>query len=326
MTKPIILITRKLPPAALDGLGTEYEIRMPIQTNALTQDKLLDQVRGVDALLALGVTVDASVCAAAAGRCRIFANYGVGYNNVDVAAATAKQIWVTNTPDVVTAATADLAWALMLATARRVVACDHYVRSGSWRGWDPFGNLGLEISGKTLGIIGAGRIGQAVATRAKGFAMDILYTGNSPKPQLEAATGARFVSLDKLLAGADFISLHVPLTNTTRHIIGEAELAKMKQTAILINTARGPVVDEKALAIALKQGVIGGAGLDVFEQEPQVEPDLLELDNVVLTPHVGTSTMETRIRMAQVCIRNIKAALRGEVPPNCLNPAARTAE
>ncbi|HMM22916.1 MAG TPA: D-glycerate dehydrogenase [Selenomonadales bacterium] len=320
---PRVLITRKLPDAVQKEIGPDWEVEMNGAPGHYSRDELLTRVRGRDAVLVMGDRIDEEVCAAAAPTCKVFANHGVGYNNIDVEAATKYGIYVTNTPDVVTGPTADLAWALLLATARRVAEGDRLIRAGRWRLSDPFAMLGTEVSGKTLGIVGAGRIGRAVAQRARGFNMDILYTANSPKPDFAAQTGARFAELRQLLQSADFVSVHVPLTPATRQLIGEQELTLMKPTAILINTSRGPAVDEQALVKALRSGGIGGAGLDVFEREPVLEPGLAELDNVVLTPHIGTSTLETRIRMAAVCSRNIQAALAGQVPPNCLNPAAR---
>lgn len=321
MDKATVVISRWLPDAFIDSLAG-CKVVMPAESGAFDHEELLAAVRGCDAILAVGDRINESVCAAAP-RCRVVANFGVGYNNIDVDAATAHGIWVTNTPDVVTDATADLAWALLLAAARRLGECDRLVRSGQWKSWGPLFMLGRNVSGTTLGIVGGGRIGLAMAKRARGFNMDILYTANSPKPEFEKETGGRFVDLMTLLRTADFVSLHVPLTEATRYLIGAPELAAMKKTAVLVNTARGPVVDEKALVSALKERVIAAAGLDVFEREPQVESGLFELDNVVLAPHVGSATLECRTGIARMACRNILAALRGELPPNCVNPAAR---
>lgn len=323
MDKPKVLISRNIPEAFVAPLRDACDLVMPVGDKPMSREELLVGVKGAAAVLVMGDRVDEAVCAAAAPGCRVFANYGVGYNNIDVSAATRHGIWVTNTPDVVTDATADMAFALLLAVARRVVEADRLVRTGGWQSWGPEFMLGGAVAGRTLGIVGGGRIGLAMARRARGFNMDILYTANSPKPEFEAAVGGRFAPLPTLLAQADFVSLHVPLTAATRHLIGAAELALMKKTAYLINTARGPVVDEKALVAALKAGVIAGAGLDVFEDEPRVEPGLLALDNVVLAPHIGSATLETRQNMAHMACRNILAALAGAVPPNCLNPVAR---
>lgn len=322
MDKATVVISRWLPDSFTDTLEG-YRMVKPAEGGAFSRAELLAAARECDALLVVGDRVDEAVCAAAAPRCRVFANFGVGYNNIDVAAATAHGIWVCNTPDVVTDATADLAWTLLLGAARRVAECDRLVRAGRWTSWGPTFMLGRDVYGATLGIVGGGRIGLAVAKRAIGFNMDVLYTANSPKPEFEQATGGRFAALPALLKQADFVSLHVPLTEATRHLIGAAELAMMKRSAVLVNTSRGPVVDEKALVAALEVGTIAGAGLDVFEKEPQVEPGLLKLDNVVLAPHVGSATLATRTGMGRMACRNVLAALRDELPPNCLNPAAR---
>jgi glyoxylate reductase len=252
---------------------------------------------------------------ATAPRLKIVANYAVGYNNIDVAAATRRGIIVTNTPDVLTDATADLTWALLLAVARRVIEGDRWVRTGTWLGWAPTQMLGAEVSGKTLGIVGMGRIGQAVARRALGFRMPVLYAGHRPVAAPPEITWSRH-SLDDVLRQSDFLSLHVPLTDRTRHLIGSRELALMKPTAILINTSRGPVIDETALTSALQAGTIAGAGLDVYEQEPAVHAGLTTLPNVVLLPHLGSATLETRIRMGMICLDNIAAVLSGRPAPN----------
>ena len=252
-----------------------------------------------------------------------FPNYGVGYNHIDVESATQQGIYVTNTPNVVTDATADLAWTLLLATARRIVECDMFVRSGQ-KSWSPMNLLGTQITGKTLGIVGGGRIGQAVARRAQGFRMNVIYTDVHNIPAFEAATAGKFVDKETLLKSADFISVHVPLLPSTRHLFGANEFKLMKKTAILINAARGPIIDEKALVGALREGQFAGTGLDVFEQEPDLMDGLTELPNVVLAPHVGTSTTETGIEMAVVCAKDIIAAMSNQIPPNCLNPQAKS--
>ena len=251
---------------------------------------------------------------------RVIANFGVGFEHIDLAAATQRGLPVTNTPGVLTEATADLAFALILATARRLVEGDKRVREGKFTYWAPLLFLGREVSGQTLGLIGAGRIGQAVAKRARGFGMRVLYYNRTPlSPAAEQELHVSLAPLEDLLREADFVTLHVPLTPQTRHLIGRRELELMKPTAHLINTARGPVVDEAALVEALRRGEIGGAGLDVYEREPQLSPGLTELDNVVLLPHVGSATIETRTRMGLMAAANLLAGLRGERPPNCLN-------
>ncbi len=222
--------------------------------------------------------------------------------------------------EVLTETTADVAWVLLMAVARRVGEGDRVMRTGQWSGWGPLQFLGTDVHGKTLGIVGAGRIGQATARRALGFGMKVLYTANSPKPEFERAVGARQVDLDTLLAESDYVSVHVPLNDETHHLIDAAALAKMKPTAYLINTARGPIVDEQALVAALREGTITGAGLDVYENEPALEPGLAELDNAVLLPHIGSATRETRGKMAEIAARNLFAVLQGKTPPSCVNP------
>ncbi|MCS7239670.1 MAG: D-glycerate dehydrogenase [Candidatus Bipolaricaulota bacterium] len=273
-------------------------------------------------VIPLSLRIDVDTIARLAAL-KIIANLGVGVDNIDVAAATRRKILVTNTPDVLTEATADLAWALLLAVARRIVEADQDLRREGFLGWTFISkHLGVDVYGKTMGIIGFGRIGQAIARRAKGFGMTVLYHARTPKPEVEEELGARFTPLAELLSASDFVVLCVPLTSDTRHLIGERELSFMKRDAILVNIARGPVVDEEALARALKEGRILGAGLDVFEHEPQVHPDLLLLPNVVLTPHIGSATWTTRRRMAALAVDNVLAFFRGERPPTLVNPEA----
>jgi glyoxylate reductase len=261
--------------------------------------------------------IDASLLAQAT-KLKIIANYAVGYNNIDLSAATQRGIIITNTPDVLTDATADLTWALLLALARHVVRGDTWVRSGSWPGWTPTQMLGADVSGKTLGIVGMGRIGQAVAQRASGFRMSVIYAGRHCVPAPAGLTW-EWQPLDAVLAKSDFLSLHVPLTETTHHLIGRRELGLMKPTAHLINTSRGPVIDEAALVSALETSTIAGAGLDVYEQEPMVSAGLIALPNVVLLPHLGSATLETRVRMGLICLDNIAAVLGGHPAPNRVN-------
>lgn len=261
-------------------------------------------LQGVDALLCLLTDrIDAPLLEGAE-RLRIVANMAAGTDNVDLAAAERLGIAVTNTPDVLSEATADLAFALLLAVARRLVEGDRWVRAGRFRGWSPDLLLGLDVSGRTLGIVGAGRIGRAMARRAEGFGMQVLARGSREGPPLE-----------ELLERSDFLSLHIPLRAETRHLIGEPELRRMRRHAVLINTARGPVVDEAALVRALREGWIAGAGLDVYEREPALAPGLAELENVVLAPHVGSATHGTRARMAEIAADNIIACLAGRPLP-----------
>lgn len=288
----------------------------------LSPEELRSTVAGKNALLTmLNDRVDDALLEAAGPDCRVVANYAVGFNNIDLAAATRRGICVTNTPGVLTETTADTAWALMLAVARRIPEAQALVRSGQWDGWAPLQFLGHDIHGATLAIIGAGRIGTAVALRGTGFRMKLLYVSEQSNPELDRIGGRR-VELDSALREADFVSLHVPLTPQTHHMIGRREIELMKPTAYLINTARGPVIDEKALVEALRSRRIAGAGLDVYENEPALSPGLAELDNVVCIPHLGSSTEATRSRMAVMAASNILAVLNGHEPPNLVNREA----
>lgn len=322
MVKPRVYVTRPIPVEALSLLKERCNVEMSLDPNPMPKEQLLKKLEGYDAILVSRTIIDEEICESIKAKCLIFANYGVGYNNIDVDSATRHGIYVTYNPGVVTDATADLTWALMLAAARRIVECDQYVRQGK-KDWGPMNLLGAEVSGKTLGIIGAGRIGLAVGKRAMGFKMNIIYNSTRPNPEFEEAVGGCYVDRDTLLREADFVSIHVPLLPSTRHLIGTKELSMMKSSSIIVNTSRGPIIDEKALVEALRLGQISGAGLDVFEKEPELEPGLTDFPNVVLTPHVGTSTLDTRIRMGEGCARSIFAALDGKIPPNCVNPNAK---
>ncbi len=251
---------------------------------------------------------------------KAIANYGVGYDNIAVAEATRRGIMVTNTPDVLTEATADLAWALLLATARRLGEGERMVRAGKFTGWTPDMLVGADLQGTTLGLVGFGRIARAVARRAAGFRMRLLHTSRTAHEGAAEEIGSRAVDLDRLLKDSDFVSLHVPLTPETRHLVDAAALRKMKSTAYLVNTSRGPVVDEAALARALREGWIAGAGLDVYEKEPVVDPGLLEGGNVVLLPHIGSATTGARSAMSRVAATNLVLALQGQRPPHLVNP------
>ncbi len=314
-----ILITRRLPQPALDKLAAHFD---EVEVNPLGRDwdkeELIAALRCCDVLLCLLTNpVDKEVIDSnpnLKGIC----NYAVGFNNIDLDYAAARGIVVTNTPDVLTETTADLAWALLMAAARRVVEGDALIRKGAFRGWEPMLLLGRDIHGKTLGIIGLGRIGLAVARRAVGFGMKIIYhNSNCPVPDLDFP--AACVELDTLFRAADFISIHAPLTPQTRHLVGARELSLMKPTSVLINTARGPIVDEQALVQALKNGRIFAAGLDVFEDEPALADGLPDLPNVVLAPHIGSASIETRTAMALLAADNAIAILRGERPPTPVN-------
>ncbi|MDF2499667.1 MAG: lactate dehydrogenase-like oxidoreductase [Anaerosporomusa subterranea] len=315
-----VYVTRMLPQPAIDLLKEHCDVEINPDDRVLSHEELLAKVKGRDAVLCLLTdTIDDEVFAAAGSQCKLFANYAVGFNNVDIEAATKRGVMVSNTPDVLTDATADLAWTLLFSVARRVVESDKFLRDGKFQGWGPMLLLGRDITGKTLGVIGTGRIGGNFAKKAKGFGMKILYNDVAPNLQFEAETGGVYVDKETLLKTADFISVHVPLLPSTRHLISTNEFKLMKPTAILINTSRGPVVDEKALAYALQTNEIWGAGLDVFENEPAVEPGLLECENAVLLPHVASATIDTRTNMGLIAVRNILAAMQGEVPPTLVN-------
>jgi glyoxylate reductase len=310
-----VYVTRRIPEAGLELLAREnYRVEINPEDRVLTRSELLHQVRGRDAVLCLLTDgIDAEVLDAAAG-CRVFSNYAVGYNNIDVEACRARGIVVTNTPGVLTDATAEMAWALLFAAARRVTESDRHVRTGQWTGWGPMQFLGQDVTGATLGVVGAGRIGTAFALKSAGFNMKVLYTDEQRNEKLETALGARQVDLDTLLAESDFVSLHVPLVDATRHLIDAKALARMKPTAVLVNTSRGPVVDEAALVEALRDHKIAAAGLDVYENEPALAPGLVDLPNSVLCPHTASATLSTRDRMAVIAAENLIAVLKGEEP------------
>ncbi|MEM2943697.1 MAG: D-glycerate dehydrogenase [Methanomassiliicoccales archaeon] len=317
-----VLITRRIPEAGLQLLHGEVFIDIFEGEAPITRSELLARVRGKHGLLCLlSDVIDREVMEAAGPQLKVISNYAVGYNNIDVEEATRRGILVTNTPGVLTEATADLTWALIMACARRIPESDKFVREGRFVGWDPMLLLGQEVYGRTIGIIGLGDIGTAVARRAKGFNMKILYHNRKRNVEGEKEVGAEYRSLEDLLRESDFVTLHVPLTKETYHLIGERELNLMKKSAILVNVARGEVVDEKALIAALNERKIAYAGLDVFENEPHVNPELFKLENVVLTPHTGSATYESRNRMAIMAARNLLDGLKGKRPHNLVNPA-----
>ncbi|MEA3117322.1 MAG: glyoxylate reductase, partial [Paraburkholderia sp.] len=289
MAKFGVYVTRMIPQQTIDMLRERYDVEVNPHDRALTREELLHAVRGRDAVISLLTdTIDGTVLDAAGPQCRIVANYAVGFNNFDLAAATARGVVMTNTPGVLDDATATHAWALLLATARRISESERYVRAGKWHGWAPMAFIGQDVDNRTLGIAGLGRIGSKFARKAAAFDMNIIYTDAKPNLEFERQYNARFVDKATLLRESDFLSLHLPLLAETHHYIGAAELAAMKPTAILINAARGPLVDEKALVEALREKVIWGAGLDVFEDEPSLAPGLAELDNVVIVPHIAS--------------------------------------
>jgi len=320
-----LLVTGRLPGEVMASLKEEFEVEANSEDKPFSRQKLLQSIRDKDGLISMITdNIDDEVLNVAS-HLKMVAHFGVGYNNIDVKAATSRGILVSNTPGVLTEATAELAFSLILAIARRLVECDKITREGRFQYWAPMLFLGREVTGKTLGIIGLGQIGKAVALRAKGFTMRVLYHNRKRiKVSEEKALHAKYVSLKTLLMESDFVSLHVPLTEHTKYLIGADELSLMKPTAYLINTSRGPVVDERALLNALREKKIGGAGLDVYENEPALTPGLEELDNVILLPHVGSGTLETRIRMATMAMANLIAGLNGEVPPNLVNPEVLT--
>jgi glyoxylate reductase len=308
--RPSALLTRRIPSSVLARLDAVCEVDLYEGRSAIPRGELLARVAGKQALICLLTDrIDTEVLDA--GRdLQIVANIAVGYNNVDLAACRTRGVVVTNTPDVLTNACADFTWALILAVTRRLGEGERQLRRGGWGGWALDHLLGMELRGKRLGLVGLGRIGRAVATRAPVFGMTIAYT---EERDVDLA-GAERLPLDRLLATSDVVSLHCPLTRETGHLIDAKALAKMKRTSYLINTSRGPVVDEAALAWALKEGLIAGAALDVYEQEPHVHPDLLTLENVLLAPHIASATTETRTAMADLAVSNVRAVLAGEAP------------
>lgn len=313
-------MTRSLSEAGLAPLrAAGLDVVMRHEPFPVPRAELLAAVEGASALIALmSDKVDAELLEAAGPGLKVVANFAVGYDNIDVAECHSRGIVVTNTPDVLTDATADHAFALLLGVARRLREGDALVRSGSWTGWEPSQLLGMHLTGAVLGIVGMGRIGTAVAVRARAFGMQVLYHNRRAAPEAERATGARLVSLEELLAASDFVSLHCPLTPATHHLIDASALARMKPGAVLVNTSRGPIVDETALLAALRTASVWGAGLDVFEHEPRITPGLEELPNVLLAPHTGSATVAAREGMARLCAEAVVSVLSGGVPPNAV--------
>lgn len=320
MAKFKVFVTRQLPGKGLERLKAIADVEVNLEDRVLTRDELLKGVRGKDGVISLlndrmdGEVMDTSK------KLQVISNFAVGFDNVDLKAATDRGIYVTNTPEVLTESVADLALALMLGVARRMTEADQFLRQGKWEGWAPMLLLGNDVYNKALGIVGLGRIGAGVAKRAKGFNMRLIYFDAVRNEKLEKELGVTYTSFETLLKQSDFVSIHVPLLPSTRHMFGEKEFKLMKPTAYIINTSRGPVVDEKALAEALKKKIIAGAGLDVFEKEP-IDPDnpLLKLENTVLLPHVASGTVETRTAMADLAVENLMSVLQGKMPPSLVN-------
>ncbi len=319
--KQKVFISGKVPRVAYDMLSAEFEVTMHDSLTLLTKEEIIAGVAGCEALLPLlSDGIDAAVINSNPNL-KIIANYGAGFNNIDLAAATARGIPVTNTPAVSTDATADLTWGLIIAIARRIVEGDKNTRAGKFTGWAPLYHLGVEVTGKTLGVVGLGNIGKAVVKRAKGFDMRVVYNSRTRlSPAQEAELGVEYLPLEDVISTADFLTIHVSYDPSMRHMIGARQLAAMKRTAYIINAARGPIIDEQALLEALRAGKIAGAALDVYEFEPKITPGLEELDNVILCPHLGNATIETRDAMAALAAKNIIAVLKGGQPLTCVNP------
>lgn len=318
--KPKVFVTHGLPGNALERLKNEAEVEVYEENETITKEMLIEKLQGITGVISLLVNEIDEEVMSQAPQLKIISNYAVGYNNINVEAATERNILVTNTPDVLTEATADLTWALLLAIARRIPESDQYTRQGHFKGWEPELLLGRSVNDKVLGIIGMGRIGEAVARRAKGFNMKILYHKRKRLPEeKERELNAEYVSLKELLKKSDFVSLHVPLTRESHHLISAEQFKLMKPESFLINTSRGPLVDESALVDALRTKEIAGAALDVFEEEPAIEPGLIELKNVILAPHIGSATVETRVEMANLAVDNVLAVLKGDPPLTPVN-------
>ena len=317
-----VFVSRRIPGKTLDKLlNSEHEVTVSEFDRPLKADEFLERAKGADAVLSLlSDKIDSEVIDAIGPQLKIVSNYAVGFDNIKIDDATAKGVVVTNTPsDEVNESVAEHAWALMLALARRVVEADESTRRGAYKGWEPGIFLGVNMIGKTLGIVGMGRIGTMTARRANGFNMKVLYNKRSPDPEAEKELGVEFAELDKIYAESDFISLHVPLTKETRHMINKDAFGKMKKGVILVNTARGAVVSEADLVSALRDGKVGGAGLDVFDNEPNINPELVAMENVILTPHIASATWEARDKMGEQAVSAILDVLGGDKPGNLVN-------
>ncbi len=321
--KKKLLITREIPEAGITVLRERYEVVVYEKETPLKKEALIKMASGCDGILTLLTDkIDAEIIEALP-TLKGIANYAVGFDNIDINSATKRGIAVSNTPGVLTDATADLTIALIFAVARRVVEADQFTRTGKWKGWGPTQFLGADVRGATIGIVGLGKIGTAVANLAHGIGMKVVYFNRGENSDIESSLNAQQLPLEELLSTADFVTLHVPLTKETEHLMGEKEFKTMKETAYLINTSRGKVVDEGALVTALKENIIAGAGLDVYEEEPKINPGLLKLDNVVLLPHIASATTTARTKMAVMAAENLVAILEGENIPNLVNPDFR---
>jgi D-3-phosphoglycerate dehydrogenase len=318
--KHSVLVTKRIYPEALEYLRRRVEVEYHDSETSYSPDELLQRLKDKDGAVSQLTDHFTAAVINALPKLRVIANVAVGFDNIDLEAATKRNVIVTNTPGVLTETTADFAFALLMAAARRVAEADRFLRAGRWREWNVDLLCGHDVYGSTLGLIGMGRIGQSVARRGRGFQMRVLYhDATRQDSQSEKELGIEFVPLETLLRESDYISLHVPLLPETEKLIGAGELAQMKKTAVLVNTSRGPVVDEQALAEALANGTIAAAGLDVFEREPEVEPKLLKLENVVLAPHIASASTETRKKMCRMAAENVVAALEGRRPENLVN-------
>lgn len=318
-----IFVTRKIPGDYIEKLKVnDNEVVVSEFNRPLTQEELLDRAKGSDILLTLLTDrIDGDLMDAVGPQLKMISNYAVGFDNVDIKAASDRGIIVTNTPsDEVNESVAEHTWALILCLARRIIEADEATRKGGYKGWEPDIFLGNNVVGKTLGIIGLGRIGSMVARRAKGYNMTVFYNKREPDPAAEQELGVKFASLDVILSQSDFISLHVPLTDETRHMINKETLAKMKKGAFLVNTARGPIVDERDLIDSLKNGQLGGAALDVFDNEPNISPEFLDMPNTITTPHIASATWEARNKMGEQSVGQILAILSNQKPENLVNP------
>lgn len=320
-----IFISRKIPGEALNKLtDSGNEVIVSEFDRPLSPEEFIDRARGADAVLSLlSDKIDGEVVDAIGPNLKIISNYAVGYDNIKVPELTERGVVVSNTPsDEVNESVAEHAWALMLALARRVVEADESTRRGAYKGWEPGIFLGINMIGKTLGIVGMGRIGSMTARRAKGFNMRVLYNKRTPDPEAEQELGVIFADLERIYAESDFISLHVPLTDETRHMINKDTLSKMKKGVIIVNTARGPVIDEGDLVDAIRDGRVGGAGLDVFDNEPNINPELVAMENVILTPHIASATWEARNKMGSQAVEAILDTLSGKKPDTIVNDDA----